>query len=99
MTVELLELVLIAGATARLTRLVQTDSILDPLRRPVLARARRSQAKVWELLWCPWCLSVWIGTAVVATWWEWGHSTSWLAATAVLTASQATGLSDTFEER
>lgn len=99
MTVELVELVLIVGATARLTRLAQTDTILDPIRRPLQRRAERSGAKAWELLWCPWCLSFWIGIAVVASWVTWGHGRWWLAATAVLTASHATGLSDAFEER
>lgn len=96
---SLLQLLLIVGATARLTRLAQTDTILDPLRDPILQRARRSKAKVWELLWCPWCLSFWVGVVVVASWWAWGHTTGWLAATAVLTASHATGLSDVFEDR
>lgn len=99
MSVSLLELLLIAGATARLTRLVQRDSILEPIRNPVLDMARRSRAKAWELLWCPWCLSFWVGIAVVASWWLWGHGDGWLAATAVLTASHVTGLSDTFEDR
>lgn len=99
MTVTVVELALIAGAVARLTRLAQTDTILDPARKPLQARASRSGAKAWELLWCPWCLSFWIGIVVVASWVSWGHERWWLAATAVLTASHLTGLSDAFEER
>lgn len=98
MTVQLVELALLVGATARLTRLAQTDTILDPLRKPLLVRAKRSGAKAWELLWCPWCLSFWIGIAVAASWVTWGHERWWLAAAAVLTASHLTGLSVTFEE-
>lgn len=94
----LMELVLVIGTVARLTRLAQRDSILDQARRPLEARARRSGSKVWELLWCPWCLSVWIGIAVVASWWLWGHERWWLAATAVLTASYLTGLLAEHEE-
>lgn len=95
---SVVELVLTVGTVARLTRLAQRDSILDHARRPLEARARRSESKVWELLWCPWCLSFWVAVAVVASWWEWGHSTGWLAATAVFTASYFTGLFAEHEE-
>jgi hypothetical protein len=95
--VTLLQLVLITGATARLVRLAQTDTILDrPRRRLQHALGDRKAA---ELLWCPWCLSVWVGALVAASWAAWGDRTWWLAAGAALTASMATGLLNVWEDR
>lgn len=93
------ELALIVGATARLTRLAQTDSILGGARRPLLVRAKASGSKVWELLWCPWCLSFWIGIAVATSWVSWGHERWWLVAAAVLAASHVTGVLAELEDR
>lgn len=92
-----LELVLVIGVTARLVRLVQTDTIFD---RP---RARLQKAmgkrKIAELLWCPWCLSIWVGAAAAGSWWAWGERPWWVAAGAALTASHATGLLNLWEDR
>lgn len=88
----LVDLVLVSLATARLVRLAQTDTILDPIRRPLLRRAERTKAKGWELLWCPWCLSVWVGAVVAASWLAWGDDRGWSACTAVLAASYVTGI-------
>lgn len=92
-----LHLVLIGGATARLVRLVQADTILDRPR----ARLQRTLEgrKISELLWCPWCLSIWVGGLVAASWVAWGETTWWAAATAALCASLVTGLVDVWQER
>ena len=57
--------VLLVFASARVTRLVVTDTITDPFRTWVLRRSP------WfgELVSCPWCLGVWTSTAVVFAAW------------------------------
>ena len=59
------DLLLGAAATARLSRLATRDTIFEQQR---LAYLRRMDAeghpKLAELAVCPWCISVWIGTAV-----------------------------------
>lgn len=102
-----LTLLLIAGATWRLTRLLSDDAILDRprrwlLTRPLLERQeapgqRALQASVprsaWllELFSCAWCLSVWIAAAVTAL--AYHAPEPWLfeAPAALLSASAATG--------
>ncbi len=92
-----LQLVLIVGATARLVRLAQEDSILD---RPRAWVARRLEGrKAGELLLCPWCLSIWVGGLVAASWVRWGSDLWWAAGGAALTASMATGIWSTWEDR
>ncbi len=59
------DLVLGAAATARLARLVTSDSIFDsPRLAYVRAMDRTGHPKLAELAVCPWCVSVWIGGAV-----------------------------------
>lgn len=56
-----------AAATARLSRLVTRDSILDkPRLRFVQQMDRDGHPKLAELAVCPWCVSVWIGALVAA---------------------------------
>ena len=59
------DLVLGAGATARLARLATRDSIFDAPRLRYVRRMDSSgHPKLAELAVCPWCISVWIGGAV-----------------------------------
>lgn len=51
------------AACYRLTRLLQRDSITEPLREWLRPRL---PGQLVELLECPWCLSVWVGAGVVA---------------------------------
>lgn len=88
----LVELLLVLLATARLVRLAQVDDITEPLRRPLMRRAKASKARRWELLWCPWCLSVWVGALVAGSWWAWGDERWWTAGVVVLVASEVTGI-------
>ena len=92
-----LALLLLTGATARLVRLVQTDTILDRPRWWVSHRIR--DRKVGELLLCPWCLSIWVAAVLVVTWVHWGDTRWWEATTAALTVSMATGLLNVWEDR
>lgn len=52
-----------ALAVYRITRLLQVDSITEPLRAKVLARW--GGHKYAALIDCPWCLSVWIAGGVL----------------------------------
>jgi hypothetical protein len=63
------EAVLVAGTVARLTRLVNKDTITAPLRKLVESRVKKASGpgvwhKVDDFIVCPWCVSVWIGALV-----------------------------------
>lgn len=75
----LLTVTVYALAVARLVRLVNYDTILDPIRIAIARRGRdenRSPAEQarWNTLlhWagCPWCVSIWVaaGTAWLPIW-------------------------------
>lgn len=85
----LVDLVLIVAVTWRLTRLLQRDSILD---RPRDWLTGRVHGKALTLTLCPWCLSVYVAAAVVATWAAWaGDAGWWHLGAAVAAASAVTG--------
>jgi hypothetical protein len=69
--------VVLAGllACARLTRLITTDQITQPLRAAVVRRA--GPASPWAyLIHCRWCTSMWVAppVAAVVTWYTLGGS-------------------------
>ncbi|MFD3535229.1 hypothetical protein [Streptomyces sp. NPDC058664] len=89
----LLMVVVMALATARVTRLVTRDRILDAPRRAVL-RALPDDNLLAYLVVCDWCVSVYTGAAAAAVgawagWWSWAwvpalllafsYVTGWLA--------------------
>lgn len=92
-----------ALAIVRLTGLIALDEISRPLREAAIARlnpASRTHRSIAYLLGgandqgdgCPWCLSVWVGAAVVPAAWLW-HDRPWLLLPAlVLAGSQITGM-------
>lgn len=80
---DILIVVLLIGATIRLTRLVTTDVILE---RPRAWIERRLNDKLRYLIRCPWCASWWIGLAVFAFGWYGPDAAAWIVAGA-LTAS------------
>lgn len=88
-----LALVLTLLATARVTRLVTEDTLLDPPRTWALGKllARNPEHKVAYLLTCPWCVSVYVGAAAAAAWWAWGDTRIFTAAVAALAASYVAG--------
>lgn len=51
---------LTAGATYRLTKLIQEDEILSPLRDRFHTKFPPESTKLGYLSTCPWCLSMWI---------------------------------------
>lgn len=87
---------LIFGTTARLTRLVTADSITDPARDWIEAKAKAKLGKgAWakfdDLVSCPWCVSVWVGFATsFIVLWSWTNRFV-LASMIALTASLFTG--------
>lgn len=94
-------LLLIALATARLTRLVTTDVLTEWPRQPMIrwlvehpARwtwLSRFYGKLAYLIVCDWCASVYVGAALTGAWWAWGD-TLWLTMVyTALSASYATG--------
>lgn len=92
-TYPLLIVVVTALATARVTRLITEDRILDAPRNAVL-RALPDGHLLAYLLTCPWCVSIYTGTLAAAGgawagWWLWAwvpmlalafsYVTGWLA--------------------
>lgn len=78
-------------AVMRLTRLLNADTILDPVRIR-LARRYGPEATVLEFLGCPWCVGFWLSLAaapvvVIALDLSW-----WWAVPLALACSQVTGM-------
>jgi len=95
-------LLLAVGATVRLTRLFAFDLITFPIRDWVGARTEDTRsAPSWkgrffafvdDMITCPWCLSIWMGTAVAAAAWFYGQTAWFMVPALLLTASQAAGM-------
>lgn len=83
-------LLLAVLATARLTRLVTDDAILD---RPRDAIYRRSpDGALAYFVSCPWCVSMWLGAGVAAAVY-WRGDEPWVQVPLIaLAASHITGL-------
>lgn len=62
-----LVLLLLTGATYRLTRLVIADTLTAALRALTVDRLPKD-GKLHELLTCFWCLSIWVGFLVWGVW-------------------------------
>lgn len=63
--IDLLQFVILSLAVFRVVRLVIEDVILEPLRERTVYKLDPETSKLRDLLECPWCLSFWIGLAVV----------------------------------
>lgn len=103
----LLHLALILLATARLTRLVTTDVLLDWPRHVVLKAligppnpvgaheqlesASGIRGKLAYLIVCDWCSSMYVGAAVAGAWYVWGDTLWLMMVYAALSASYVTG--------
>ena len=73
-------LLLLALATARLTRLVTQDRLTEaPRNRLVRWAVKRGgdDSLLAYFVFCDWCVSVYTGAAVAGAWWAW-HETAWL---------------------
>ncbi len=87
---DALTLIAAALATARITRLITTDVITEPLRIAVI-RKLNAEGKLAYLLVCDWCASVYVGAAMAGSWWAWGDTKLWVASTLALSVSYAAG--------
>lgn len=93
----LIELAVVPLAAARLTRLICADKITEPLR---MAAARRlhDQSLLLYLLFCRWCMSIWIAVPMAAAWWAASSLPQWSGwwwldvPTVALALSHVTGL-------
>lgn len=69
MSLEPFELLILALAAYRVTRLITEDSIFDTPRNRLLAWLETHRlGKVAEALSCHWCTGVWASLAVYAVW-------------------------------
>lgn len=76
MKITLVEWVLVALTTCRLTWLVINDKITEPIRERIIRKAGRRQDKgIAYLITCPWCTSVWIAPLVVG--WAYVFGDGW----------------------
>ena len=81
-------LLLAVLATARLTRLVTEDKITE---RPRRYLAKGAPGVLSYFIHCPWCVSIYTGSAVAVSWWLWGGAAWHTASMLALAASHITG--------
>jgi hypothetical protein len=53
-------------AVYRLTRLLTEDELMEPVREWVWKNHSPEDTKIGYFVTCPWCVSIWVGGAVVA---------------------------------
>jgi len=79
-----LTIVLAAGLTARLTRLITLDTITQPIRN-------RLSGLIAALVECPWCTGVWAAAAVGLSWHWWSDQTWWQVGALIATLAWVAG--------
>lgn len=77
-------------ATARVTRLVNADTILDGPRAWITRRLGSGHTLVYFVQ-CPWCVSIWAGAAVAAATYAWHAYGAVQVLLLLLAASYVTG--------
>lgn len=89
-------LMIYALAVARVTGLVVSDTITEPLRDRLIEwlddRPATAGAFLAALIQCPWCAGMWIAMAAAPLVWFWGLSPVMLIPALVLALSQVTGM-------
>lgn len=89
-------LVIYALAVARVTGLIVSDSITEPVRDRLVVwlDGRPGSAGAWfaTLITCPWCAGMWVSLAGVGLVLAWGLSPVMIAGALVLAFSQVTGM-------
>jgi hypothetical protein len=92
-------IILTVLAVARVTRLITDDRILN---RPRGVVARWLDVRGWDemayLIFCPWCMSVYVGAAAAGAWYAWGETMPFMAVTLALAASYVTGFLASIKE-
>lgn len=88
-----------ALATARLTRLVTKDAILERLRWPIIRGSATGRLPAWcgEFIRCPWCVSIWAAAGVVAA--RRLAPRSWGPVAMMLASSEVAGLAATLRAK
>lgn len=86
---EVLTLLLLFGAAARVTRFINDDTLAESLRGHWrvfwirrLGPDHPALAKAAVFISCPWCVSVWVATALTPLAYHWGD-TPWFTIPAV----------------
>lgn len=79
-----------ALAVARVTRLIVSDVIANPIRLAILKRSGDT-GKLTFLFHCPYCFSVWVGFVASPLWWAvtglpWGGARPWFFIPAIAMA-------------
>jgi hypothetical protein len=89
-------LVIYALAVARVTGLIVSDSITEPMRDRVIGwldeRPATAGAFLAELIQCPWCAGMWVSMAAAPLVWFQGASPIMLVPALALAFSQLTGM-------
>lgn len=93
---SVLELLLIVGASLRLTRLAVVDTIAAYPRDLMRAAGQRTAGQrglIWadNLVSCPHCIGFWITLAVTYSWWAAGSTAVWTVGTVALSVSYLVG--------
>lgn len=77
-------------AVARVTRLITSDMITNPL-RIWLVGYFGTDSKVSYLIMCDWCSSIYVGAVAGAAWWAWSGSSVFTGIVLALSGSYAAG--------
>lgn len=75
--VTLTVLLILALASARVTRLIVTDTITMRPRAWAVGKAGGVNTPVGKLLTCGWCTGFWVSVVVAGSWWWW-HPVLWV---------------------
>ncbi|MEV0431150.1 hypothetical protein [Micromonospora sp. NPDC050495] len=95
--VRLIEIVVVLLFVARVTRLIVADEITRRPREAIVRRLPEGSGFAY-LLFCRWCLSVWIAASAATGWWHLSDVPRWSGywwvdvPTVALALSYATGL-------
>lgn len=87
---DFISLALVALATARITRLITTDTVAAQLRAAVVQRLG-AESKLTYLIHCDWCVSIYVGTATATAWHATGGSAWFQIPALALAVSHITG--------
>lgn len=93
-----LQLLVYALAVARVTGLITTDSITEPIRDWITVRLDDRPATLGEavstLITCPWCAGMWVSLIAAPLVWFWGDWPVMLVAAMALAFSQVAGMTN-----
>lgn len=95
-----LSAVLMVLAVARVTRLITTDHIFERPRNALVRWfSERGHDQLAYLVFCPWCMSMYVGAAGAGAWYAWGETMPFMTVSGALAASYVTGFLASVTER